>query len=453
MARYFPAGKIILVFTAAVCFICQAEAWQCSNCVVPYKARGCYQDSPSRVFKEQVLNERDPKSKVYGGRKIEWMDWNNYMPGFACRCAKIVKAKGYTVFGLQFYGECWSGAPGTYDLNKLAPKSSCVGDDYKECGKLDRTCIGEQWTNFVFELVPDCDLDFERIGCFKDNKKAPRPLPDYIMTDRQKNLKIYSGQSIDWRNWDVYLPSFVCRCAKIAKEKGHATFGVQYYGECWSGLNGEQTYSKLGESNNCQDKCFDACKPYEKYCAGKNYANAVYRLADAPCEITYQPVGCHGEDPSNRAFTKELLNEVKPYRPAFNGVIMEFGNNWQQGFTRFLCRCARAAQLKGYSMFGVHDHGECWSDGSAEQNYNKHGPSDKCFQNFNQTCPQGSDACAGGAEANFVYQIVANSRRSLLEDEKVPDVHGTSKLAEIFDLEDTATEAEALRRKRENKDD
>ncbi len=55
-------------------------------------------------------------------------------------------------FIINIPGECWSGAPGTYDLNKLAPKSSCVGDDYKECGKLDRTCIGEQWTNFVFEL-------------------------------------------------------------------------------------------------------------------------------------------------------------------------------------------------------------------------------------------------------------------------------------------------------------
>ena len=50
------------------------------------------------------------------------------------------------------------------------------------------------------------------------------------MTDREQRLKIYSGQSIDWRNWDVYLPEFVCRCAKLAKLKGHSTFGVQYYG-------------------------------------------------------------------------------------------------------------------------------------------------------------------------------------------------------------------------------
>ena len=84
----------------------------------------------------------------------------------------------------------------------------------------------------------------------------------------------------------------------------------------------------------------------------------VLLISDAPCEITYQPVGCHGEDPSNRAFTKELLNEMKPNSPRFNGVVLEFGNQWQKGFTRFLCRCARAAHLKGYSMFGVHEHGK-----------------------------------------------------------------------------------------------
>lgn len=52
------------------------------------------------------------------------------------------------------------------------------------------------------------------------------------------------------------------------------------------------------------------------------------------------------------------MNEVKPFSRAFNGVIMEFGNTWEEGFKKFLCRCARAAQLEGYTMFGVHEHGE-----------------------------------------------------------------------------------------------
>ena len=82
------------------------EAWKCSSCEVPYKAKGCFQDRPppNRALKVQVLNVRDPQSKVYGGDQIDWYDWNNYMARFACRCAKIVKEKGWKVFGLQFYG-------------------------------------------------------------------------------------------------------------------------------------------------------------------------------------------------------------------------------------------------------------------------------------------------------------------------------------------------------------
>ena len=86
-------------------------------------------------------------------------------------------------------------------------------------------------------------------------------------------------------------------------------------------------------------------------------------FVDAPCELTYQTVGCYGEDKKNRAFTKELLNQVNPASPQFNGVIMDYGNNWHGEFTKFLCRCAREAHQKGYTMFGIHDHGKRESAG------------------------------------------------------------------------------------------
>ena len=35
-------------------------------------------------------------------------------------------------------------------------------------------------------------------------------------------------------------------CAEIAKERGLPVFGIQYYGECWSGLDAENTYNKYG---------------------------------------------------------------------------------------------------------------------------------------------------------------------------------------------------------------
>lgn len=38
--------------------------------------------------------------------------------------------------------------------------------------------------------------------------------------------------------------------------------------------------------------------------------------------------------------------------------MMEYGDDWQREFTKFLCRCAREAHHKGYTMFGVHEHGK-----------------------------------------------------------------------------------------------
>ena len=50
----------------------------------------------------------------------------------------------------------------------------------------------------------------------------------------------------------------------------------EFTGECWSGPNGDETYGKLGPSTNCLDKCYESCNRYEPFCAGKEFANAVY---------------------------------------------------------------------------------------------------------------------------------------------------------------------------------
>lgn len=73
---------------------------------------------------------------------------------------------------------------------------------------------------------------FEKIGCFKDNHiVSARPLPEYLTNDRDPKIATFSGQRIDWRNWDVYIPDFACRCALKAKEKNYTFFGMQFYGE------------------------------------------------------------------------------------------------------------------------------------------------------------------------------------------------------------------------------
>ena len=85
-----------------------------------------------------------------------------------------------------------------------------------------------QLTSYFLEL---CDVEYDRLGCYYDRHQNPRPLPKYILTERQKNLAISTGGEIDWRHYDVYLPRFTCKCAKKALEKGYSTFGIQYYGK------------------------------------------------------------------------------------------------------------------------------------------------------------------------------------------------------------------------------
>ena len=71
-------------------------------------------------------------------------------------------------------------------------------------------------------------MTFEPIGCYKDTS---RPLDDYILTDRDSSLPIYSGIPVDWKNFGTYIPDFACRCAQKAAEKGYDTFGLQFYGK------------------------------------------------------------------------------------------------------------------------------------------------------------------------------------------------------------------------------
>lgn len=55
----------------------------------------------------------------------------------------------------------------------MTPNSTCISNDYNECGKLDRHCVGEQWTNFVFELGEELLLDLnEKLSLFIKALKA-----------------------------------------------------------------------------------------------------------------------------------------------------------------------------------------------------------------------------------------------------------------------------------------
>jgi len=99
------------------------------------------------------------------------------------------------------------------------------------------------------------DIIYERVGCFKDTMKEPRPLPVLVKNYRWKS-------QIDWKN----LNKTIRACAKEVKEAGYQYFGLQFYGECWSGAQAHLTFNEDGKSKHCT------------LGVGKGKANFVYKL-------------------------------------------------------------------------------------------------------------------------------------------------------------------------------
>ena len=61
-------------------------------------------------------------------------------------------------------------------------------------------------------------------------------------------------------------------------------FGIQYYGECWSGVDAEERYNKYGASESCTGVTLKEtnaqCSSTNNTnpCSGKENANYVYKI-------------------------------------------------------------------------------------------------------------------------------------------------------------------------------
>ncbi|KAJ7383377.1 metalloendopeptidase [Desmophyllum pertusum] len=104
--------------------------------------------------------------------------------------------------------------------------SSSISCDEMPCYKwrVNYPCVncgGSNWKNYA------------PIGCFKDMNQARRPLPELIGNYRK---------DINWQ----HMSKTVMKCAQDAWKKQFPVFGVQFYGECWSGAKGYVTYSNDG---------------------------------------------------------------------------------------------------------------------------------------------------------------------------------------------------------------
>ena len=92
---------------------------------------GCYLDnSHDRAFSDMYASFRS---------QIIWTDMNHTIH----QCAYLARSLGYQYFGIQNYGECWSGkdASKTYDKLGKAKEGDCWSG------------VGSGWRNFVYRLI------------------------------------------------------------------------------------------------------------------------------------------------------------------------------------------------------------------------------------------------------------------------------------------------------------
>ena len=96
---------------------------------------------------------------------------------------------------------------------------------------------------------------FQPVGCYNDRRK-PRPLPELLLN--------FKNSANDWASFN----STIMKCALLAKAKKYKYFGMQEFGQCWSGPSAESSFAKDGKSLQCSNG------------VGKIGAIFVYRFSD-----------------------------------------------------------------------------------------------------------------------------------------------------------------------------
>ena len=211
------------------------------NKVGNYSKKGCFRDNGNRAIPN------------YRGNT------NNYDD-----CMNLAVNNDNTVFGMQNGGECWTG-DSNYDSEKYGALSeyNCIQD-----GK----AFGGAWTQFVYQAPdhssPDYKLSKAELICYKKRYPDLTNLTDEQLQKQwhdqgagqnrdnkcpsvqtESGLYKYHGAYNDSddraiptiRNPDKSVLS-VDECAKLAEDNKDTIFGIQNYGQCWTGNNESIAY-------------------------------------------------------------------------------------------------------------------------------------------------------------------------------------------------------------------
>ncbi|XP_031574771.1 threonine-rich protein-like [Actinia tenebrosa] len=164
----------------------------------------------------------------------------------------------------------------------------------------------------------ECDaMELEKVGCFTDDQQVPRPLPKMLFTNVNETSPYFSGVKVNEPDPDSYMINLICICAQEALYKGYNMFGLQHYGECWSGRNiiTFQNFNRNGPSTHCITWKGKPCKKGLD-CIGEDNTNFVYKVKDKPLPTssatsTAKSTGSPTQPSSKPLTTKKIAKPTK----------------------------------------------------------------------------------------------------------------------------------------------
>ena len=198
-------------------------------------------------------------------------------------CREIAEANNHDVFGLQDWGNCWTGKSDVaFDRYGKGPANEC------------KSPKGGSWTNMVYKKKISGEGEWAFRGCFKDNKD--RTIPNYLGKVRT-----------------------IGQCQDLADAKSFNTFGLRDYIDCFAG--NFPAYGKLGAASDCSTW-------------GEKWTNNVYVKSVKKAEFKYK--GCFKD------------NEARMI-PTYLGYVVS------------VKACQRLAIDGNFDTFSLQDYGECFA--------------------------------------------------------------------------------------------